>query len=196
MLTIGLTGGIGSGKSTVAQFFAELNIEIIDTDLIAREVITPEREAFHKIVVHFGATILNQQQQIDRKKLREIIFADSAQKKWLENLLHPLIRIEVKKRITQVKSPYCMVVIPLLAESSDHSYIDRILVVDCPEEQQIRRAQKRDQISATQVEAVIKAQATRTQRLAIADDIIYNDSDLENLKNQVIKLHQFYLSLQ
>jgi dephospho-CoA kinase len=194
MLVIGLTGGIGSGKSTVAKFFAELGVEIIDTDQIAREVVAPDTKALAKIVEHFGKEILDNK-QLNRKKLKDIVFQNSTEREWLEQLLHPLIRQAMGQYILKVKSAYCIVVIPLLVEKKANGIIDRILVVDLPEEQQITRAQQRDDLSRDQVNAILKAQATKEQRLAAADDVIYNDKDLYHLKQQVVKLHQRYLEL-
>ena len=195
MLTIGLTGGIGSGKSTVAKFFAELGIEIIDTDLLAREVVAPGTEGLKEIVAHFGKSVLTAEQTLDRKKIRDLIFQDPLQRKWLEELLHPLIRQKVKERVTQAQSAYCIVAIPLLVESKPNPVIQRVLVVDSPEEQQVVRAHARDNLPLTQIAAIMKTQATRQARLAKADDVIINDKDLAHLKQQVLQLHQKYLTL-
>lgn len=195
MLTIGLTGGIGSGKTTVANFFAELGITVIDTDQLARDVVAPDMPAFQKILVHFGKHILNAAGQLDRKKLRSIIFNDPQQKLWLEKLLHPLIRAEMKTAITNAKSPYCIAVIPLLAETEPNPIIDHVLVVDAFEDQQIERAIKRDQMTPEQIMAIMKTQVNREKRLSIANDVIYNDKNLEHLKQQVLELHHKYLKL-
>lgn len=195
MLTIGLTGGVGSGKSTVAKYFAELGIDIIDTDEIAREVVNPDSDALKEITAHFGPTILNPDKTLDRKKLRSIIFKNKMEREWLEQLLHPLIRKKTQEKIRQSHSPYCVVVIPLLVETAPNTFIQRVLVIDAPEEQQLLRIQKRDDITKTDAEAIIKAQASRENRLAKADDIIKNHDDIDDLKRQVIKLHEFYLSI-
>lgn len=195
MLTIGLTGGIGSGKSTVAKYFSELGIEIIDTDELAREVVQPGTEALNKIIEKFGAGILDKEQHLDRKKLRNIIFKDVEARQWLEQLLHPLIRQCMRERIAHVKSPYCVAVIPLLVETKPNKSIHRVLVVDSPENLQISRVQQRDKLTSAQVNAILKAQASRDQRLSAADDVIHNDGNLNHLKQQVTQLHQRYLKL-
>jgi len=195
MLKIGLTGGIGSGKSTVAQFFKELGVTVIDADVIAHELVVPSTQAFKKIITHFGNKVLNKQGELDRKLLRKLIFHDIKQKKWLENLLHPLVYQEINNRLKKIKVPYCILVIPLLLETKHEKFVDRILVVDTPEEQQISRITKRDKSSEQAVKAIIDSQISREQRLANANDIIYNNKSLANLKKQVQKLHQKYLRL-
>lgn len=194
MLVIGLTGGIGSGKSTIAKYFAELGIDIIDTDQLAREVVAPGTPALVKITEHFGKEILDAK-QLNRKKLGDIVFKNTAERKWLEQLLHPLIRQETQRRIQQAKSSYCVAVIPLLVETKPNELINRTLVVDSPENLQIARAQQRDNLTPEQIAAILKAQATRKQRLAAADDVIQNDKDLNHLKQQVLQLHKKYLEL-
>lgn len=195
MMKIGLTGGIGSGKSTVAQLFSELGIPVIDADVIAREVVMPGAKALTKIVEHFGSTILTTNGELDRQQLRQKVFSDSKERKWLEQLLHPLILEEMKSRAEQLHGDYCLLVIPLLLEIAPYEIIDRILVVDIPEELQIIRAQQRDNTNAAQIDAIIKTQVNRLQRLAVADDVIHNDGNLADLKKQVLELHQFYLDL-
>lgn len=195
MLAIGLTGGIGSGKTTVADLFAKLGVEIIDTDQLAREVVLPNTPALQEIVNHFGKDILDSSKQLDRAKLRERIFNQPEERRWLEQLLHPLIREKVKQRVATVKSPYCIVVIPLLVETLPNPLINRILVIDVDPKQQIARAQARDKMSREQIEAILKAQVSREKRMAAADDLIHNDRDLNFLQQQVAKLHEFYLNL-
>lgn len=195
MLRIGLTGGIGSGKSTVAQYFAELGVPVIDTDAIARDVVLPDSLAFKKIAEHFGSAVITAKGELNRQALRDIIFKSELDRKWLESLLHPLIRKVVAEQVAQAKSPYCVLVIPLLVESKSYPMIDRILVVDAPEEQQLARAQKRDQLTKAQVEAIMKAQAIRAERLTAANDVISNDGDLQHLHEQIKKLHESYLQL-
>jgi len=192
MLVIGLTGGIGSGKSTVANLFAEKSITVIDTDQLARDVTLPGQAALHKIVEKFGEGILLPDKTLNRAQLRKIIFADPHKRRWLEKLLHPLIRTEMQQLIAATKSPYCIVVIPLLLETEPNPLIKRILVVDALEEQQIWRAKMRDNLSEGEIKAIIYTQVTREQRLAAADDIIYNNGTLEELALQVEKLHQLY----
>lgn len=194
-LVIGLTGGIGSGKSTVAALFAERGIAIIDTDQLARDLTQPEKEAFQSIIQQFGPEIILPTGQLDRKTLRKIVFADTNKRQWLENLLHPLIRKEMEHQIASALSPYCIAVIPLLLETKPNPIISRILVVDTTEELQMKRAQMRDQLSQTEIEAIIKTQVNREKRLAKANDVIHNDGNLEDLIPQVDQLHKLYLSL-
>lgn len=195
MLVIGLTGGIGSGKSTVANLFAKKGIAVIDTDQLAREVTRPGQAALHKIINKFSKSILLPDETLDRAKLRKIIFADPHKRRWLEKLLHPLIRAEMQKLIATATSPYCVIVIPLLLEIAPNPLIKRILVVDASEEQQIQRAKMRDNLSEAEIKAIIYTQVTREQRLAAADDIIYNQGTLDELGAEVTKMHQRYLTL-
>lgn len=195
MLTIGLTGGIGSGKSTVADLFAEYGIPIIDADIIAREITLPNKPAYLEIIHHFGSTILLENKTLDRKKLRQLIFASASDRIWLEKLLHSLIRSEIERQIQTLASPYCIVAIPLLIETLPYSFIDRILVVDAPEDQQIKRVALRDHQSDSEIQAILKTQSTREQRLREADDVIHNDGSLDKLKLEVEKWHRIYLDL-
>jgi dephospho-CoA kinase len=195
LLKIGLTGGLASGKTTVADYFAELGITIIDTDQIAREVVEPDTPAYQHIVKQFDKQLIKTDRTLDRSQLRAVIFSNPEKRRWLENLLHPLIRQEVQRRLPSVSSPYCILVIPLLVETSPNPWVDRILVVDAPEKIQIARAQQRDQMDIEQIQSILHTQANRQQRLAMADDIIYNDGDLEKVKQQVFKLHQYYLQV-
>ncbi len=188
ILTIGLTGGIGSGKSTVADFFEKLNVPIIDADKISHALTQPDTDITKKIIKHFGNS--------DRKQLRDIIFSNPIEKKWLENLLHPEIRKIMKEKIANVKSPYCICVIPLLAESTSIDFIDRILVIESSPELQISRAKMRDNSTADSIKAILASQASDLLRRKIADDIIINNGELEALKKQVLKLHQRYLLIK
>ncbi len=194
MFVIGLTGGIGSGKSTVAKLFAELGIEILDADEFARIVVQPGTTGLNQIIKHFGKEILTAHGELDRKKLRHKIFHHPEERRWLEQLLHPLIRQAMRNRLTHVNSPYCIMVIPLLVESKPNELINRVLVVDAPEELQIERAMQRDHLDRAQCEVIMKSQATREQRLARADDVIDNSKNLAHLKQQVAKLHEIYNS--
>lgn len=195
MLTIGLTGGLASGKTTVANLFAQKNIDIIDTDIIARELVEPGKPAYQAIVAHFGDDILQDNKCIDRAKLRQLIFDNPRQKDWLEQLLHPLIREQVYIQINIKKSLYCIVVIPLLIENYPFPYINHILVVDAPKQLQIERAIKRDNITPILAKKILAEQASQLERLKYADDIIYNDGKTASLEEQVTKLHEKYLSL-
>lgn len=195
MLSIGLTGGIGSGKSTVADLFAQHGIDIIDTDLIARAVVEPGTKALAEIAAHFGEDVLNSDHTLNRKVLAKKIFDNLQEKSWLEKLLHPLINREVLVAKTKVRSPYCIVVIPLLIETLPNPTIDRILVVDSPQSLQISRTQARDHRSEAEIIAIIATQATPEERVAAADDLIINDRGLTELHQAVTELHHRYLEL-
>jgi dephospho-CoA kinase len=192
MLVVGLTGGTGSGKSTVADLFAAHGIPIIDADVIAREITLPSTPAFHAILAHFGPSILQSDGSLDRQALRHIIFDDNEARAWLENTLHPLILEQIKQRISLISAPYCLVVIPLLAEKGSYTFINRILVVDASQQLQIERIRKRDHSDIKLATAIVQSQATREKRLKLADDIILNDGDLADLLPQVERLHTFY----
>lgn len=191
---IGLTGGIGSGKSAVANFFKKLNVPIIDSDVIAHQLTEKNRIAYKNIVSHFGKNILNRDETINRKLLRDIIFQNPTEKKWLENLLHPMIRQTMFDALQKTTAPYCICVIPLLTESAGIDFIDRVLVVDTPVEIQIDRAKKRDSATEEHIKKIIASQADQMDRLKIADDVIVNNEDLNSLENKVCRLHKKYLS--
>lgn len=195
MLVIGLTGGIGSGKSVVANYFAELGVPIIDADVIAKQVVEPGTPGYNAIREHFGREVLSITSQINRSHLRRLIFNNPQERLWLENLLHPLIFAEIKKQIAAHQAPYLIVVIPLLAETMPHPYLDRILVVDADPKDQIARTVNRDHSSPQEVEQVLTSQATREQRLLLADDVILNDDHLSSLKAKVRALHEHYLDI-
>lgn len=194
-LTIGLTGGIGSGKSEVAKQFMALGIDIIDADDIVRELLQPGKTGYQIIVEKFDAAILLADQHIDRQKLRQWISQDKPLRKWLEGQLHPLVRQRMKKWVENTSSPYCILVIPLLVENLPNPLIDRILLVDADPEQQKQRAMMRDQLNAQQITAMMQAQASRQQRLDCADDVIDNQADFQQLAAQIAMLHQQYLVL-
>ncbi|WP_229702170.1 dephospho-CoA kinase [Bowmanella pacifica] len=194
-LIIGLTGGIGSGKTKVSDLFAGLGIDIIDADVLAREVVEPGAPALKQIADHFGKQILRADGQLNRGALRERIFSAPDEKAWLNALLHPLIRQLMQERTHAATSPYCILAIPLLVENQLHTLVDRILVVDVQEGIQRERVTTRDKVSAQQVDAILASQASRAQRLAVADDVIDNSGSLEVLSRQVEKLHQQYLLL-
>lgn len=195
MLVIGLTGGIASGKSLVGNFFTQYGIDVFDTDTIARECVQPTTPAYKKLVEHFGTEILDNQLKIDRSKLRKIIFHDSEQKKWLETLLHPLIRQRTKELISSSISPYCLVIIPLLYETWPNPLIDRVLVVDCEPQIQLKRLKNRDNIDQQLANKMLQQQASREQRLSIANDIVTNNNGMEQLYKDIDELHKHYLKL-
>lgn len=195
MLRIGLTGGIGSGKSTVSALFAELGVPIIDTDRIAHELTAPGTSVVKRIAELFGNEVLASDGSLDRSRLRQIIFADSSRREQLEGLLHPLIHERVLQQMTELTGPYCILVIPLLLEKGWQSLVDRILVVDAPPELQFARTLQRDSRPAAEVHAIIAAQISREQRLAAADDVVVNDTDQLALAAQVEALHKKYLQL-
>jgi dephospho-CoA kinase len=193
--TIALTGGIGSGKSSIARQFAALGVDIIDADLIAREVVEPGTPALQAIEARYGAAILTEQGTLNRARLREIIFQTPEEKSWLNALLHPLINARTQQLIAAASSPYVLWVVPLLVENQLEHQADRVLVIDVDEATQIARTQQRDQLSLAQVQRILAAQATRQQRLACADDIIDNSGEPEDALPQVAELHQRYLRL-
>lgn len=194
MWVVGLTGGVGSGKTVVSNRFAQRSVPIIDTDLLARELVEPEQPALAEIVAYFGPDCLDGTGRLQRARLRERVFADADGRQQLEAILHPRIRRLVQERIAALTSPYCVVVIPLLAETGMTDLLDWILVVDAPESEQIRRVMARDQTDETQARRILSAQAHRTERLALADDILENAGDLETLDDQIDALHQRYLT--
>jgi dephospho-CoA kinase len=195
MLKIGLTGGLASGKSTVAVRFAARGVPVIDTDMIARELVEPGLPALQQIRAAFGPAALTAQGRLDRTWLRQQVFANPAQRQRLEALLHPLIHQEVVSRLPTVQGAYCLIVVPLLLECAQSYPIDRILLVDAPEPLRQQRAAARDGLSPALIGAILDSQATRAERLAAADDIIVNDADLPSLDRQVEHLHAKYLDL-
>ncbi|UAA38076.1 dephospho-CoA kinase [Paraneptunicella aestuarii] len=190
---VGLTGGIGSGKSTVAKLFNELGIDIINADVIAREVVAKGTPALQQIAEKFGSTILTSEQELDRRALRNIVFTDESAKSWLNNLLHPLIREGMIQQTQAAKSQYCILEIPLLVENGLQALVNRVLVVDCPESKQVQRTQERDQAEEAQIKSIMQSQCNRETRLQHADDVIDNSGDIEHLKQQVERLHEQYL---
>lgn len=193
--TVALTGGIGSGKSTIAHGFAALGVTIIDADVIAREVVEPGSPALQAIVERHGKWMLTEQGSLFRARLREIIFQSPEEKAWLNHLLHPLINARTQQLKAEASSPYVLWVVPLLVENQLQHQADRILVVDVDEATQLERTQLRDNISLTQAQLILSAQATRQQRLACADDIIDNSGAPKDTLPQIAELHQRYLAL-
>jgi len=194
-LRIGLTGGIASGKSTVADMFAGLGATIIDTDVIAREVVAPGQPALDEIAAAFGASIIVDDGYLDRGALRKLVFADDAARQRLEAIVHPRIQDETRRQSSQASGGYQIIVVPLLVESPLKDVVDRVLVVDCDEETQIRRLTARDAESEDQARRMLGAQSSREERLAIADDVIQNDDNLASTLDQVTALHEIYRSL-
>lgn len=194
MFVVGLTGGIGSGKSTVTRCFSMLGINIIDADVIARDIVSVGSQTLAEIANHFGQDVLLTDGSLDRNKLRDIIFSDPQAKKWLESLLHPKIQKKIPDEIKQSRSIYTIVSAPLLIETGLDQIVDRVLVVDIPEAIQIERTTLRDKISSKQVQAIILSQVNRETRLKRADDIIDNSGSLEETREQVEKLHNIYLT--
>lgn len=193
--TLGLTGGIGSGKSAAAEHFAQLGITCVDADQAARWVVEPGRPALAEIAGHFSSAVLRPDGSLDRGALRAAIFGDPAERRWLEALLHPLIRQEILAALAGAESPYAILVSPLLFESGQRALVRRGLVIDAPEALQLERAMRRDGVDETQVRAILAAQLPRAERLAKADDVICNDGDLAQLHTEVERLHSFYLTL-
>lgn len=195
MLVIGLTGGIGSGKTAVANLFHQLGVPIIDSDEIAREVVVPGSPLLAEIAKHFGSHILDENGQLKRRELRDLIFANDQERIWLEQHLHPVIYNRIREDINTLNTPYVIVVIPLLIETNPGNLIDRILVVDSPEQLQIQRVQQRDSAKKENILAIIQSQISREKRLAAADDVIDNSGDLAKLDQQIKNLHQYYLTI-
>ena len=192
---IGLTGGVGSGKSTVAGLFAKLGVPVLDADVIARELVIPGAPALARIVEAFGAAVLTAEGVLDRPRLRHIIFSDAARRKALEAILHPPIRALMRERISKLADPYCVLCIPLLLEAGQAGEVDRILVVDTPHSLQYRRVMARDGLSALEVAAMLRAQIGWRERLVRADDVIVNDKGLAELELRVSELGQLYRKL-
>lgn len=203
-LIIGLTGGIGSGKSTVCKLFRAIGITVIDADKIVRKIAIPSSPLLRKIITKFGKSILKKDKTLHRKMLRDIIFNDSSAKKWLENLLHPVVYKTMIAQAKKAKSPYVILDIPLLTETilnrpsnirDPLTYLDRILVVDTTKKLQIERIKKRDLLSENEIKKIIKQQATRKERLEIADDVLKNLASIDNLKIQIKMIHKKYILL-
>ena len=195
MFTVALTGGVASGKSTVERLFASRGIEIVDADHVAREVVAAGPAGLADIVEIFGTDVLSADGSLDRRAMRERVFADERARRQLEAIIHPRVREVLRQRASEVHSAYGMLVIPLLVESGDYAWVNRVLVVDVPREVQRERLLKRDGISRELAEAMLDAQASREQRLAVADDVIDNSADLESLDDAVERLHRRYLQL-
>lgn len=192
---VGLTGGVASGKSAVAQSFQSLGVPVIDTDRLAREVVRPGSEALAELVDAFGEHILTEDGELDRRCMRETVFADEAARRRVETILHPRIANRLEQRLEQVDAPYCVVAIPLLVEAGWTGRVDRILVVDVPESMQVSRVMDRDGIDAQAAQKMLQAQSTREERLEVADDVLDNTGDMEDLDALVGRLHAAYTAI-
>lgn len=195
MLVIGLTGGIGSGKTLATDHFQRLGITVVDADLAARVVVEPGRPALAEIAAAFGADMLQPDGSLDRAALRRIVFADPAQRQRLEAITHPRIAEEIRRQLGASTSPYTILVSPLLFESGQHRFAQRTVLIDAPEALQRQRAATRDKVSEKQIEAIMAAQLSREERRARADDVIVNEGDVEHLQAMVEKLHERYLEM-
>jgi len=196
MFSVGLTGGIAAGKTTLSNLFAELGVPVVDTDIISRKLLEPGELAYDQVCAHFGDRIKGSNDEIDRVKLRKIVFTNPDEKTWLENMLHPLIYRRSHDAILEhTKASYVLVVIPLLFETNFQALVDRILVVDCPPEVQLERLVKRDHIDKTLALEMLSQQLSNSARLARAHDIVDNSEDTTDLVSQVEALHQLYLQL-
>ena len=194
-MLIGLTGGIGSGKSAVGNFFIELGIDVVDADDLARAAIAEGTQGSDLIIKRFGNDILDHSQQIDRKKLRKVIFGNPEEKQFLESIIHPEVAKAMTEFVKNAQSPYKMIIVPLLFETDSQNMYDRVLFIDTSEELQIKRASARDGVDEANIKSIIGNQLPRNEKLKLADDIIVNNAGLDKLKKSVSQTHDFYLSL-
>lgn len=192
MLKVGLTGGIGCGKSAVCSIFAELGVAVIDTDELARLAVVPGSPALERISDTFGQSVLGVDGALNRDRMRQIVFSSATRRQQLEQIVHPEIRQLLQRRLAEISAPYVVIAIPLLMEKGWQTYVDRVLVVDCDESLQLRRAMDRDGSNESMIRAIIAAQIPRQKRLEHADDIIHNDADFTALHHQVEELHRYY----
>ena len=195
MLIIGLTGGIGSGKSVASDKFKSLGVAVVDADVASRTVVEPGKPALKEIEDHFGSGIITAEGKLDRNNLREIIATDPEERKWLESVLHPKIGEQITKEISESTSVYTLFVAPLLLETNSQEMCSRVVVVDVPKDVQIRRTAKRDKVSPNQVEQMVAAQMEREKRLEKADDVLLNSGTIEDLEKQVEELHKKYIKM-
>ena len=194
-MIVGLTGGIGSGKSAAANFFMDLGIDIIDADLVAKNALKKNSKGYNLFIEKFGNKYLDNKKNINRELLRKDIFSNQINKDLLEDIVHPIVYDEILDFIANKQSPYCVVMVPLIFETNSSKNYDRILLIDCDTDTQIARSSKRDNQSSKDINKIISKQATRDERLSIADDIILNTSSLKDLYNNVLKIHIKYLEL-
>jgi dephospho-CoA kinase len=195
LFTVALTGGIGSGKSVVADMFARLGVPIIDTDIIARDLVKPGKPALADITHTFGREVITKNGELDRVKLARLTFSSARLRKQLEDILHPRIHAEVRLKLQKLENPYAIIVIPLLVEIGQVEAYNRVLVVDCDESRQVRRVIERDHRSEDQIKAIMQAQTKRAERISWADDILENNGTLHELEQKVAHLHHAYLKL-
>ena len=194
-LVVGLTGGIGSGKTTVAEGFSTLGVPVIDADQLAHALVEPGQPALDEIIAVFGKDCIAPDRQLRRDHIRQRIYSDNSLKSRLEAILHPKIRQRIKILLSKIKTPYCIVAIPLLLETQQTDLVDRILVIDTPEKEQLERVAARDGLSDNTIMTIMQSQTDRNTRLAAADDIIMNDSDLESLTDRILELHTHYMEI-
>lgn len=195
MLVIGLTGGIGSGKTLATDHFEQLGVTVVDADKVARLVVEPGQPALHEIAAAFGPGVITPDGKLDRAALRRLVFADPEQRRRLEHITHPRIAEEIRRQLAASTSPYTILVSPLLFESGQHRFAQRTLLIDAHEALQRQRAAQRDNVEEKQIEAIMAAQMSREERKAWADDVLLNDGDIAHLHAMVEKLHQRYLEL-
>ena len=194
-MLVGITGGIGSGKSAVGNFFIELGIDVVDADDLARAAIAEGTQGCELIIKRFGNDILDHSQQIDRKKLRKVIFGNPEEKQFVESIIHPEVAKAMTEFVKNAQSPYKMIIVPLLFETDSQKMYDRVLFIDTSEELQIKRASARDGVDEANIKSIIGNQLPRNEKLKLADDIIVNNAGLDKLKKSVSQTHDFYLSL-
>jgi dephospho-CoA kinase len=194
-MIIGLTGGIGSGKSAVAALFKDIGVDLIDADDLARDSLNINSEGYKLFIDEFGDKYLDENKNINRGLIRKLIFNDPDAKSKLENIIHPIVRSGIETFIRNTKSNYCIIVVPLIFETNSSKIYDRILVIDCDVDVQISRTSKRDNQTKSDIENIINKQATREQRLSIADDVIVNNGSLDLLRVEVLKIHKKYLEI-
>ena len=194
-MIIGLTGGIGSGKSAAAALFKDIGVDLIDADDLARDSLSINSEGYKLFIEEFGDKYLDENKNINRELIRKLIFNDSDAKSKLENIIHPIVRSGIETFIKNKKSDYCIIVVPLIFETNSSKIYDRVLVIDCDVDVQISRTSKRDNQAKSDIENIINKQATREQRLSIADDVIVNNGSLDLLRMEVLKIHKKYLEI-
>ena len=195
MLKIGLTGGIGTGKTVVARYFADLNAPVIDADEISHKLVAPDQAAYQEIIETFGKDILDHRKSINRSQLRALVFEDPEKRKVLEQIIHPRVRSEISRQLKKISAPYCIIVIPLLIEAGYVDFVDRILVIDADESLQIKRVKDRSKLNENEIKNIMNAQIDRQQRLDHADEAIMNNGSLDELKREVEQLHKRYTEM-